>query len=82
MTVAAEEKREVTLPGGVHWRRVAQGLLDAWEADSHRWMNAPRQLREGALLEKYILPADLKELKKIVSEEQQRIAKAECDIQS
>jgi len=35
-----------------------------------------------ALLEKHILPTDLKELKKIVSEEQQRLAKADRDIQS
>jgi hypothetical protein len=33
------------------------------------------------LLEPHIPPTDLKELKKIVSEEQQRIAKAERDIQ-
>jgi len=33
------------------------------------------------LLEPHILPADLNELKKIVSEEQQRIARAERDIQ-
>src|SRR5208282_6599312 len=35
-----------------------------------------------ALLEPHILPTDLTELKKIVSEEQQRIAKAERGIQS
>lgn len=35
-----------------------------------------------ALLEKHILPMDLKELKKIVSEEQQRIAKVERGTQS
>jgi hypothetical protein len=34
------------------------------------------------LLEPHILPTDLKELGKIVSDEQQRIAKAECNIQS
>ena len=48
MTAAAKEKREVTLPEGVSLRRVAQVLLDAWEADPRRWMNAPSQLREGA----------------------------------
>ena len=47
MTAAAKEKREVTLPAGVSLRRVAQVLLDAWEADPRRWMNAPAQLREG-----------------------------------
>jgi len=60
MTAAAKEKREVTLPEGVSLRRLAQVLLDAWEADPRRWMNAstlrsspatedgPPQLREGA----------------------------------
>jgi len=47
MTVAASQKHEVTLPEGVSLRRVAQVLLDAWEADPRRWMNAPAQLREG-----------------------------------
>jgi hypothetical protein len=46
MTAAAKEKREVTLPAGVSLRRVAQVLLDAWEADPRRWMNGPSQLRE------------------------------------
>ena len=48
MTAAAKEKREVTLPEGVSLRRVAEVLLDAWEADPRRWMNAPTQMREGA----------------------------------
>ncbi len=62
MTAAAKEKREVTLPEGVSLRRLAEVLLDAWEADPRRWMNAstlrpdqigttedgPPQLREGA----------------------------------
>ena len=47
MTAAVKEKRDVTLPEGVSLRRVAQVLLDAWEADPRRWMNAPSQLREG-----------------------------------
>jgi hypothetical protein len=47
MTDAAKEKRDVTLPEGVSLRRVAQVLLDAWEADPCRWMNAPAELREG-----------------------------------
>jgi hypothetical protein len=36
MTVAAKAKREVTLPEGVSLRRVAEVLLDAWEADPRR----------------------------------------------
>ena len=47
MTATAKEKREVTLPEGVSLQRVAEVLLDAWEADPRRWMNAPSQLREG-----------------------------------
>ena len=47
MTAAAKEKREVTLPEGVSLRRVAEVLLDAWEADPRRWMNAASRLREG-----------------------------------
>jgi hypothetical protein len=38
----------VTLPEGVSLRRVAEVLLDAWEADPRRWMNVPPQLRDGA----------------------------------
>ena len=49
MTAAAKEKRDVTLPEGVSLRRVAQVLLDAWEADPSRWMNTPSELREGAV---------------------------------
>lgn len=37
----------VTLPEGVSLRRVAEVLVDAWEAGSHRWTNTPLQLREG-----------------------------------
>jgi hypothetical protein len=47
MTAAAKEKRDVTLPQGASLRRVAQVLLDAWEADPGRWLNAPQELREG-----------------------------------
>jgi hypothetical protein len=48
MTAAAKEKLEVTLPEGVSLRRVAQVLLDAWEADPRRWINAPTELRENS----------------------------------
>jgi hypothetical protein len=37
----------VTLPEGVSLRRVAEVLVDAWEAGSHRWTNTPPQQREG-----------------------------------
>jgi len=62
MTAASKEKHTVTLPEGVSLQRLAQVLLDAWEADPRRWMNAstlrpdqigttedgPPELREGA----------------------------------
>jgi hypothetical protein len=48
MTAASKDKQPVTLPEGVSLRRVAEVLLDAWEADPRRWMNAPMQLREDA----------------------------------
>jgi hypothetical protein len=47
MTAAAKENREVTLPEGVSLRRVAEVLLDAWEAGAHQWTDSPLQLREG-----------------------------------
>jgi hypothetical protein len=37
----------VTLPEGASLNRVAQVLLDAWEAGSHQWTDTPLQLREG-----------------------------------
>jgi len=48
MSVVAKENREVTLPAGVSLRRVAEVLLDAWEAGAHQWTDSPLQLREGA----------------------------------
>lgn len=48
MTAGGKEKRPVTLPEGVSLRRVAEVLLDAWEANPRRWMNAPTQLHEDA----------------------------------
>ncbi len=59
MTAVSKEKHPVTLPEGVSLQRVAQVLLDAWEANPRRWMNTstlrsgsatedgPQQLREG-----------------------------------
>ena len=47
MMATPKENRPVTLPAGVSLQRVAEVLLDAWEADPRRWMNAPSQLREG-----------------------------------
>ena len=47
MTAASKEKHPVTLPEGVSLQRVAQVLLDAWEAGSHQWTGTPLQLREG-----------------------------------
>ena len=48
MTDGTKQKHEVTLPEGVSLRRMAEVLLDAWEADPRRWMDPPHALREGA----------------------------------
>ena len=68
MTAAPKEKREVTLPEGISLRRVAQVLLDAWEADPRRWMNAPSQLREGAEPTTMPVPQDALDLFKLLAE--------------
>jgi hypothetical protein len=69
MTAAATEKREVTLPEGVSLRRVAQVLLDAWEADPRRWMNVPSQLREGpAQASAMPVPQDALDLFRLLAE--------------
>jgi hypothetical protein len=48
MMATSKENRQVTLPEGVSLRRVAEVLLDAWEAGAHQWTDSPLQLREGA----------------------------------
>jgi hypothetical protein len=80
MTAAAKEKRDVTLPEGVSLRRVAQVLLDAWEADPRRWMNAstlhsnpatedgPAQLREGPPQAAMPVPQDAMDLFRLLAE--------------
>jgi hypothetical protein len=68
MTAAAKEKRDVTLPEGVSLRRVAQVLLDAWEADPRRWMNAPPQLREGPPQAAIPVPQDAMDLFRLLAE--------------
>src|SRR5580698_9202165 len=71
MNAAAKEKREVTLPEGVSLRRVAQVLLDAWEADPRRWMNAPAELREGPSQSTGMpVPQDALDLFRLLSERQ------------
>jgi hypothetical protein len=69
MTATAKEKREVTLPEGVSLRRIAEVLVDAWEADPRRWMNAPPQLREGAEAKAAMpVPKDAMELFRLLQE--------------
>ena len=69
MTAAAKEKRDVTLPEGVSLRRVAEVLLDAWEADPRRWMNAPAELREGAQSQPAMpVPQDAMDLFRLLAE--------------
>ena len=36
MMATSKENRQVTLPEGVSLRRVAEVLLDAWEAGAHQ----------------------------------------------
>ena len=80
MTAAAKEKRDVTLPEGVSLRRVAEVLLDAWEADPRRWMNVstlrsspatedgPAELREGSPLAAMPVPQDALDLFRLLAE--------------
>lgn len=70
MTAAIKEKRDVTLPQGVSLRRVAQVLLDAWEADPRRWTNAPSELREGAPPATMPVPQDAMDLFRLLAERQ------------
>jgi len=59
----------VTLPEGVSLRRVAEVLVDAWEADPRRWMNAPRQLRESAPTQPTMpVPQDAMDLFRLLAE--------------
>lgn len=43
----------VTLPEGVSLRRIAEVLVEAWEAGSHRWTNTPLQLRAAQAKDKF-----------------------------
>jgi hypothetical protein len=71
MTAGSKEKREVTLPEGVSLRRVAQVLLDAWEANPRRWMNAPTQLHEDARPKATMpVPQDAMDLFRLLAERQ------------
>ena len=59
----------VTLPEGVSLRRVAEVLLDAWEADPRRWMNAPTQLRDGTQSKPAMpVPQDAMDLFRLLAE--------------
>jgi len=68
MTAPAKENREVTLPEGVSLHRMAQVLLDAWEADPRRWMNEPAQLREGTSPAAMPVPQDALDLFRLLAE--------------
>jgi hypothetical protein len=59
----------VTLPEGVSLRRVAEVLVDAWEADPRRWMNAPMQLHEESPLQPAMpVPQDAMDLFRLLAE--------------
>jgi len=66
------------------YRQLDWARIHAYEGDIKTLLALHKPAMEPlfALLEKHILPTDLKELKKIVSDEQQRIAKTERGIQS
>jgi hypothetical protein len=69
MIAAAKAKREVTLPEGVSLKRLAQVLLDAWEADPRRWMKGPQQLREDVPAKSVMpIPQDAMDLFRLLAE--------------
>ncbi len=47
MAAANKDKHTVTLPEGVSLERLAQVLLDAWEADPRRWILIDTRLQSG-----------------------------------
>ena len=59
----------VTLPAGISLRRVAEVLLDAWEADPRRWMNAPGQWRESPTSMTMPAPRDAMDLFRLLAEQ-------------
>ena len=69
MAAETKEKHAVTLAEGVSLQRLAQVLLDAWEADPRRWMNPPQQLREGELSKPTMpVPQDAMDLFRLLHE--------------
>ena len=70
MAAASKEKHTVTLPEGVSLQRLAQVLLDAWEADPRRWMKGPQPLREGAGEPAVPVPQDALDLFRLLAERQ------------
>jgi hypothetical protein len=60
----------VTLPDGVSLRRVAEVLLDAWQAGPHQWTDSPLQLREGPAQKPAApLPRDAMDLFRLLAEQ-------------
>ena len=68
MAAASKETNTVTLPEGVSLRRLAQVLLDAWEADPRRWMKPSPQLREGPAQLSVPVPQDALDLFQLLAE--------------
>jgi len=68
MSAIAKDKRDVTLPEGVSLTRVAQVLLEAWEADPKRWLNAASALREGPGPSTMPVPQDALDLFRLLTE--------------
>jgi len=65
-----KQNRPATLPEGVSLRRVAQVLLEAWEAGAHQWTESPLQLREGATPKPAApMPQDAMDLFRLLAEQ-------------
>jgi hypothetical protein len=59
----------VTLPEGASLQRMAQVLLDAWEAGSQQWRDTPLQLREGHTPSQAPVPHDALDLFRVLHQE-------------
>jgi hypothetical protein len=70
MMATRKQNRPATLPEGVSLRRVAQVLLEAWEAGAHQWTDSPLQLREGTTPKPAApMPQDAMDLFRLLAEQ-------------
>lgn len=69
MMATGNNPRPATLPSGISLRRVAEVLLDAWEAGAHQWTDSPLQLREGAATKPTMpVPQDVLDLFRLLAD--------------